>query len=71
MQDSETDTILAPYLSRKELCEQLGKQNQTLIDWEKAGRGPPVTRIGRTVFYSRSGVSQWLRSLESNSSEAE
>jgi hypothetical protein len=36
----------------------------TLITWEKDGKGPPVTRIGRDVVYSIPSVERWLKAQE-------
>ncbi len=46
----QTD-ILKDYISRDDLAEKLGKSVKTLVRWELDGKGPPVTRIGRDVFY--------------------
>ena len=42
----------------------LGKTTRTLKRWRQRRVGPPVTIIGRTVYYSISGTDEWLRSLE-------
>jgi len=34
----------------------------TLIRWELDGKGPPVTRIGRDVYYEESNLEKWVRS---------
>jgi len=63
--------IEANYINRKELAKQLGEQLRgrpysvnTLMLWEKDGRGPPATRIGRDVVYAVDAVQRWLRSQE-------
>lgn len=64
-------TIEANYISRKELAKQLGERLRgrpfaelTLITWEKDGKGPPVTRVGREVVYSIPSVERWLKAQE-------
>jgi hypothetical protein len=61
--DMETE-ILKDYRTRKGLAAALNVAELTLIRWEQDGKGPPVTRIGRQVFYSKAGTDKWLRSLE-------
>lgn len=62
----QPEPAVKEYISRKDLAAELGKQEMSLIRWEKEGRGPPVTRIGRDVVYSRSGIEAWLKSLETS-----
>jgi hypothetical protein len=72
--------IAANYISRKQLAKDLGERLRgqplsewTLIAWEQDGKGPPVTRIGRDVYYRLEGVEKWLLSKEkpvTKSSEA-
>jgi hypothetical protein len=59
------------YIPRKRLANELGERlrgkpysEMTLITWEKEGKGPPATRIGRDVLYSLSGVEKWLKAQE-------
>jgi hypothetical protein len=63
--------ISSNYISRKQLAKELGERlrgrpysEYTLMAWEKDGRGPPVTKIGRDVVYFVPNVEQWLRSQE-------
>jgi hypothetical protein len=63
--------IAANYISRKQLAKELGERLRgrpyaeiTLITWEKDGKGPPVTRIGRDVVYSVPSVEKWLLAQE-------
>ena len=65
--------IEANYINRKELAKQLGEHLRgraysvsTLMLWEKDGRGPPATRIGRDVVYSVASVERWLRDQETS-----
>lgn len=59
------------YIPRKQLAKELGERLRgrpysefTLIAWERDGKGPPPTRVGRDVVYSISSVEKWLRSQE-------
>jgi hypothetical protein len=63
--------IANKYLTRKQLAKELGERLRgepfsewTLIQWEKDGKGPPATRIGRDVVYYIPSVEAWLRSQE-------
>jgi hypothetical protein len=66
-----TTEIAANYIPRKQLAKQLGERLRgrpysefTLIAWEKDGKGPPVTRIGRDVVYRTASVEKWLQAQE-------
>jgi hypothetical protein len=59
------------YIPRKQLARELGERLRgkpysefTLIAWEKDGRGPPATRVGRDVVYAISSVERWLKAQE-------
>ena len=61
----------ADYLLRKKAGAYIGERVRgrpfaeiTLIMWEKEGKGPPVTRIGRDVVYFIPSIEKWLRSQE-------
>lgn len=56
--------ILDEYISRKQLAADLKLAEATLIRWEKDGKGPPVTRIGRDVVYSIPSFKKWLKNQE-------
>ncbi|WP_314961506.1 hypothetical protein [Bradyrhizobium cosmicum] len=60
----------AGYIPRKQLAKELGERLRgkaysefTLIAWERDGKGPPATRVGRDVLYSVADVDRWLRQL--------
>jgi hypothetical protein len=62
------------YIPRKQLAKELGERLRgkpyaelTLIHWERDGKGPPVTRVGRDVLYSIPSVEAWLRAQEGRS----
>jgi hypothetical protein len=56
--------ILEDYIPRKQLAADLRLAEATLIRWEKDGKGPPVTRIGRDVVYSIQSFKKWLKGQE-------
>jgi hypothetical protein len=69
--DMAPTEFAANYIPRKLLAKELGQRLRgkpysefTLIAWEKDGKGPPVTRIGRDVVYSIPSVDKWLRAQE-------
>lgn len=56
--------LLKNYIARADLAVEIGYSEKTLINWEKDGKGPPVTRIGRQVLYFRPSLEKWLRAQE-------
>jgi hypothetical protein len=56
--------LLAEWISREQLAQQLMVTPDTLSRWEAKRVGPPCMRIGRKVFYRRASVEQWLLSRE-------
>ena len=66
-----TPEIATDYIPRKTLAAELGKRLSgrpysefTLIAWERDGKGPPATRVGRDVVYRASSVEKWLKAQE-------
>jgi hypothetical protein len=64
--------IAANFISRKELAKELGERLRgraysefTLMAWERDGKGPPPTRVGRDVVYAVPSVEKWLLAQES------
>jgi hypothetical protein len=69
--------IAAGYISRKQLARELGERlrgkpfsEYTLMGWEREGRGPPATKVGREVVYSVASFEKWLRNQERTKSSA-
>ena len=56
--------LLEDYLSEHAAAPELKQTVRTLRSWRARGEGPPWTRIGRLVFYSRAGIAHWLKGLE-------
>jgi hypothetical protein len=72
-----TEQVTAEYLPRKRAGVYIGERVRgkpyseiTLIQWEKDGRGPPVTRVGRDVVYFIPSIEKWLRSQERSAERA-
>jgi hypothetical protein len=47
---------------RRSTAELIDKHPRTLVRWELDGKGPPITRIGRDVYYEESALEKWIRS---------
>ncbi len=56
--------VLDGYIDRPTLAGQLKKSERTLERWERERIGPPITRIGKTVFYRLEALYAWLREQE-------
>jgi hypothetical protein len=68
MQDDKIRIIGDRKLFRPEgAAELLGKSTVTLKRWRMANSGPPVTRIGRDVYYDEAGLISWVSSCAKGS----
>jgi hypothetical protein len=56
--------LLADWIGRDQLAQELMVTADTLGRWEARREGPPCMRVGRKVFYRRTSVEQWLLSRE-------
>ena len=61
---SNSEPILADFLTKEELAAELRRNPRTLDRWEVLGMGPPRTRVGRKVLYRRASVQKWLVAQE-------
>ena len=52
------------FLTPDALARELGKSPRTLARWNVLRCGPPKIRVGRSVYYRRTSVRQWLESRE-------
>jgi len=57
-------SILAGYLTPKNLAQALGVSERTVARWHRLREGPPRVEIGRKVFYRLESVSAWVASCE-------
>ncbi len=61
---SEPLNLLADWISRDQLAQELGVTPDTLARWEVRRLGPPCTPIGRKMLYRRASVQDWIRAQE-------
>ncbi|MGO9607341.1 MAG: helix-turn-helix domain-containing protein [Candidatus Binataceae bacterium] len=61
MNEDRHTPLLANYLTASELCAELHISPRTLERWLVKRNGPPRTRLGGRVLFSRTDVAQWLR----------
>lgn len=59
-----TGGMLEGWISRDELAAELGLKPDTLQRWHKARSGPPCALIGRTYYYRRAAVREWMEGRE-------
>jgi hypothetical protein len=57
-------SILADFFDEDELSVELGVAKISLARWRMLRQGPPVTHIGRRVFYRKSSVRNWVVAQE-------
>jgi hypothetical protein len=56
--------LLSEYMTLEQVAKELGVCRETLARWARLGKGPPKTRVGRGIYYSRTGIAAWLRAQE-------
>jgi hypothetical protein len=56
--------ITDEYARRNEAAAYLRVNKKTLERWQAAGIGPPITKIGRTVYYRWETLRAWVASRE-------
>jgi predicted DNA-binding transcriptional regulator AlpA len=61
---STIDNLLADFLEQDEAAAELQVSRRTLDRWRRLGEGPPITKIGRRVYYRRMSLQQWLCARE-------
>ena len=69
-QGSATSLLGDEFLTPDALARELGKSPRTLARWNVLRCGPPKIRVGRSVYYRRTSVRQWLESREENQNRA-
>jgi hypothetical protein len=52
--------VLVGYVSEKQMAEQIGRCERTLVRWRKQGVAPPHTLVGRQVLYNVETARTWL-----------
>ena len=63
-QGSAASLLGDEFLTPDALARELGKSPRTLARWNVLRCGPPIIRVGRSVYYRRASVRQWLESRE-------
>jgi len=60
----QSGNLLAGWISRQKLADELGVTVDTLGRWQRQRSGPACIKAGRKVFYRRSVVETWLQKQE-------
>jgi DNA-binding transcriptional MerR regulator len=66
---SNYEPLLSSYFTQEEAATELKVSPRTIDRWRRLGEGPPITKIGRRVFYRRASLHEWARAREQQSSE--
>jgi len=67
---NQISSILAGYLTPKNLAQALGVSERTVARWHRLREGPPRVEFGRKVFYRLESVNAWIASCEHPESRA-
>ena len=59
-QNENTTALLADYVTREQLAEELKVTTRTLDKWEWLRVGPRKIKLGARVYYKRADVTAWL-----------
>jgi predicted site-specific integrase-resolvase len=57
-------SLLDDYWNPADLARALSISTKTLDRWRIDGTGPPITKLGRRTYYSKTGVATWLGTRE-------
>ena len=57
--------LMAGWISRLDLALELGLSVDTLRRWDDRRTGPACVRAGRTIYYRRAVVLDWLEKQDS------
>ena len=61
-QTDQVPSILAGYMTPKDLARELGVSERTIARWHHFREGPPRIEFGRKVFYRLESVSASIAS---------
>jgi predicted DNA-binding transcriptional regulator AlpA len=67
----QLSSILAGYLTPKNLAQALGVSERTVARWHRFREGPPRVEIGRKVYYRLESVNAWIASCERSEARAD
>ncbi len=59
-----TPSLLGEYLTPETLATELNITTRTLDRWRVLNVGPPITKVGRKIYYARTTVAEWLKAQE-------
>lgn len=51
-------------LTRDEAASLLQVSGRTLGRWARMRKGPPRVKVGRSIYYRRAAIHDWLKSIE-------
>ena len=58
--NTATPALLADYVTREQLAEELKVTTRTLDKWQWLRCGPRKVKIGARVYYKRADVTAWI-----------
>ena len=61
---ADKSELLSDYFTEEEMARELRVTRRTLHSWRRDKRGPPITPIGRKIFYAKASALKWMRSRE-------
>lgn len=56
-------------LTPKDAASLLGKSERTLEEWRRVGKGPKYSKDGRSIWYRRDRIAEYLADREGQSTE--
>jgi predicted DNA-binding transcriptional regulator AlpA len=56
--------LLSDFLTEPQFGQLIGRDIRTLRRWHARHEGPPRIKVGRSIFYRKSSVVEWLASHE-------
>ena len=60
MQAASDSRILAEFITRDDVANELGVNPRTLDRWHQLRQGPVRTRIGKRVLYAQQDLRDWI-----------
>ncbi len=61
---SSIELPTAAYISEREFAVLIGRSLRTIRRWGVARQGPRRTRLGKTVYFSKAAIRQFLEQRE-------
>lgn len=60
MEDARYNKLMIGLLSEHELAALIDVKSQTLQTWRVQKAGPDFVKLGKSVFYRKSDVEEWI-----------